>query len=263
MLTATYTLVALSVEQASVRVSLLAFQHYVRSTLMPQNRISLRQLEYACATLDQLYQACHWRKIEMYLIPAIRAATERADQLLDELGRLNQSALGVIRALQQRLGDGDQLQTQVAQTCAGIETFCAALLQRLEKEEKELFAIARRVIGGEAWFAIAHQFMVHDARVEEQRRARPVAGPKTALSVWPGHACAAAPALGAAAATTASADAIAADDDDGDAIPRDAAGLEPAIPGLVALPIPGAAALPGVAPYCPRREGVAGRATAE
>lgn len=184
MLTATYTLVALSVEQASVRLSLLALQQYVRSTLMPQSRISLHQLEYACATLDQLYQACRWRKIEMYLIPAIRASTERADQLLDELGRLNQAALGVIRALTARIVDGDDaMHGHVAQTCAGIETFCAALLQRLEKEERELFAIARRVIGGEAWFAIAHQFMVHDARVEEERRARPAAA-KTALSLW-------------------------------------------------------------------------------
>src|SRR5476651_393242 len=105
MLTATYTLVALSVEQASVRVGLLALRHYVRSTLVRQNRISLRQLEYACATLDQLYQACHWRKIEMYLIPVLRGASERADQLLDELSRLNQAALEAIRTLQQRIED--------------------------------------------------------------------------------------------------------------------------------------------------------------
>jgi hypothetical protein len=36
MLTATYTLVALSVEQASVRMSLLSFQKYMRTTLMQQ-----------------------------------------------------------------------------------------------------------------------------------------------------------------------------------------------------------------------------------
>jgi len=195
MLTATYTLVALSVEQASVRVGLLALRHYARSTLVRQNRISLRQLEYACATLDQLYQACHWRKIEIYLIPAIRGGSERADQLLDELSRLNQAALDAVRTLQERIMAMDGgVETQVAQVCDGIETFCAALLQRLEKEEQELFALARRVICGEAWFAIANQFMLHDARADEARRTRqvlpssvtaPPAAPQLALSVWP------------------------------------------------------------------------------
>ena len=190
MLTATYTLVALSVEQASVRVSLQSFQQYVRANLMQQNSITLGQLEYACETLNRLYQACHWRKIEMYLIPAIRQATERADQLLDELSRLNQAALAVIRAMQERIGGlHEGAEEQVSQICASIETFCSALLQRLEKEEKELFAIARSVICGEAWFAIANQFLLHDAKVVEARRSRsaapialPAAGAERPLS---------------------------------------------------------------------------------
>ncbi|MGV7209753.1 hypothetical protein ACLB1G_18060 [Oxalobacteraceae bacterium A2-2] len=147
----------------------------MRSTLMEQNSITLGQLEYACETLNRLYHACHWRKIEMYLIPAIRQATERADQLLDELGRLNQMALDAIRTLQSlqsqygALADGrDQ---HVGRICDSIEAFCAAMLQRLEKEEQELFDVARRVIGGEAWFSIANQLMLHDKQVEEARRA--------------------------------------------------------------------------------------------
>ena len=176
MLTATDTLVALSVEKASVRVSLQSFQQYVRANLMQQNSITLGQLEYACETLNRLYQACHWRKIEMYLIPAIRQATERADQLLDELSRLNQAALAVIRAMQERIGGlHEGAEEQVSQICASIETFCSALLQRLEKEEKELFAIARSVICGEAWFTIANQFLLHDAKLVEARRARSAA----------------------------------------------------------------------------------------
>lgn len=140
MLTATYTLVALSVEQANVRLSLLSFQKYVQSTLLRQQRLTLSQLEYACETLERLYQACHWRKIELYLIPALQNATEQANQLLDELSRLNQSALSVIRRLQAELDSAvDYSEQQVAEICESIETFCTVLLQRLEKEEKELF----------------------------------------------------------------------------------------------------------------------------
>ena len=171
MLTATYTLVALSVEQANVRLSLLSFQKYVQSTLLRQQRLTLSQLEYACETLERLYQACHWRKIELYLIPALQNATEQANQLLDELSRLNQSALSVIRRLQTDLDSAvEYSEQQVTEICESIETFCTVLLQRLEKEEKELFAIARATIGGEAWFDIANKFLAHDAQVVEARR---------------------------------------------------------------------------------------------
>ncbi|MGW8393260.1 hemerythrin domain-containing protein [Pseudoduganella sp. HUAS MS19] len=171
MLTATYTLVALSVEQANVRLSLLSFQKYVQSTLLRQQRLTLSQLEYACETLERLYQACHWRKIELYLIPALQNATEQANQLLDELSRLNQSALAVIRRLQSELDTAVECsEQQVTEICESIETFCTVLLQRLEKEEKELFTIARATIGGEAWFDIANKFLAHDAQVVEARR---------------------------------------------------------------------------------------------
>ncbi|CDG82220.1 hypothetical protein [Janthinobacterium agaricidamnosum] len=181
MLTATYTLVALSVEQASVRVSLLSFQKYVQATLRQQNSITLAQLQYACDHLDRLYQTCHWRKIEMYLIPAIRQATERADRLLDELSTLNRAALDNVNAIQQRAGSvAAHTEEQVEHICANIDAFCTVLLQRLEKEERELFAIARSVICGEAWFSIANQFLAHDARAEERRRSR-----NTALAVTP------------------------------------------------------------------------------
>jgi len=171
MLTATYTLVALSVEQSSVRLSLLSFQKYVRSTLMQQNSITLSQLEYACENLNSLYQACHWRKTEMYLIPALRETTERADALLDELSHLNQAALAAIRTLQERMGImADVRDFRVEQVCESIETCCAALLKRLEKEEQELFAMARGLIGGETWFSIANQLMMHDKHLEEMKR---------------------------------------------------------------------------------------------
>jgi hemerythrin-like domain-containing protein len=171
MLTATYTLVALSVEQASIRLSVLSFQKYMQSTLTRQHSLTLSQLEYACETLERLYQACSWRKVELYLIPALRQATERADQLLDELSRLNQFALGIVRRLKERLGqaeapgaDGDSA------ICEAIDTFCGTLLQRLEKEEQELFSIARSAICGEAWFAIANKLLAHDAQLAEARR---------------------------------------------------------------------------------------------
>jgi hemerythrin-like domain-containing protein len=171
MLTATYTLVALSVEQASVRLGLLSLQQYTQANLRCQNTITLGQLQYACESLDHLYQACHWRKVEIYLIPALRLATQQADQLLDELSRLNNAALDIVKTMQQRTRDmTEQGERHVAQVCAHIESFCAVLLQRLEKEEAELFAIARSAICGDVWFSIANKFLLHDEGVVEARR---------------------------------------------------------------------------------------------
>lgn len=176
MLTETYTLVALSVEQASVRVSLLSLQKYVHANLMQQHSITLSQIEYACDTLNRLYQACRWRKVEMYLIPAIRQATERADELLDELATLNGAALDIIQTVRERVVTA-LTDESVAQICRSIDAFCSTLLTRIEKEEHELFAIARSVICGDVWFSIANQFLLHDANLVETRRGKaPVIG---------------------------------------------------------------------------------------
>lgn len=177
MLTATYSLVSLSVEQASIRLSLLAFQKYMHVQLRHQTRLSLAQLQYAGDWLNRLYQGGYWRKVELYLIPAIRRATPQADQLLDalldELSKLNHAALESVNAVQQRAGAAiDSSGQQAEQLCAAIDAFCAALFERLEKEERELFALARKVIVGEAWFAIAYQFLAHDARASEARRGK-------------------------------------------------------------------------------------------
>lgn len=186
MLTATYTLVALSVEQASIRLSVLSFQKYVASTLTRQQSLTLSQLEYACVTLERLYHACNWRKIELYLIPALRQATERADGLLEELSRLNQFALGVVRRLKaQAEGFGPRSDEQVKAICDAIDSFCGALLQRLEKEEQELFAIARSAICGEAWFAIANKLLAHDAQMAEARRSGGEGVEGDAISIVP------------------------------------------------------------------------------
>jgi len=173
MLTATYILVSLTVEQASIRMSLLAFQKYMHAQLRQQSELNLAQMQYAADWLSRLFQGGYWRKVEMYLIPAIRQATPHADGLLNELNGLNHAALESINVVQQRAGAAiDTSGLQAGQLCAAIDAFCAALLQRLEKEERELFALARKVIVGEAWFAIAYQFLAHDARAREARRGK-------------------------------------------------------------------------------------------
>lgn len=176
MLTATYALVALTVEQTSVRRSLLAFQQYAHANFTRQPWISLGQLQYACDTLWRLHQTGYWRKMESYLFPALRQATRKADALLEELIQLHQSARDLVAGLQAhhgKLAGPAGMVAPAAQFCDGIDAFCEVVLQRLDKEESELFALARGVIGGDAWFAIAHQLLAQDAQLRERRGGRP------------------------------------------------------------------------------------------
>ncbi|MEO7495451.1 MAG: hypothetical protein ABIT83_07970 [Massilia sp.] len=176
MLTATYTLVALSVEQASVRVSLQSLQKLLHANFLHQSALTPGQVDYACEALRRLYDTCHWRKIEKFLIPAIRRVAGQADQLLAELEALNHAAA---EAMEQALGHAPakaiDSPMRVNEFCGAIERFCSALLVRLEREEKELFPVARAGISGEAWFSIANQMLAHDAYVQECKNTGPMA----------------------------------------------------------------------------------------
>lgn len=167
MLTATYTLVALSVEQTTVRTSLQALQRLLQSSFREQMTLSQMQVDVTCDTIRALYDSCHWRKLDKFLIPAVRRAGDGADHLLDELDALSQAAADAMAAAL-RIEDASA-PGQVTAFCGALELFCAALLERLEREERELFPVAGSVISVEDWFAIANQMLAHDAYQQERR----------------------------------------------------------------------------------------------
>lgn len=173
MLTATYTLVALSVEQTNVRVSLQSLQQLLQTNFVHQSALTAGQVSYACDAVKRLYESCHWRKLDMFLIPAIRHATSDAAALLKDLDELGRAAADAVGILAIKLGStAVDTAAKVAQFCSAIESFCSATLKRLELEERELFPVARAVISGEAWFSIANQMLAHDAYVQESKPAR-------------------------------------------------------------------------------------------
>ncbi len=173
MLTATYTLVALSVEQASVRVSLQSLQKLLETNFVHQSALTPGQVSYACDVVKRLYESCHWRKLDMFLIPAIRNATGDADEVLHSLEELGRAAADAVGVLAIKLGStAVDNANKVTQFCDAIESFSVATLKRLELEEKKLFPVARSVISGEAWFSIANQMLAHEAYVQESRPMR-------------------------------------------------------------------------------------------
>lgn len=168
MLTATYTLVALSVEQATVRVGLQSLRQMLHAYYLHQATLGAAQVEYAVSAMQRLYEDFHWRKLDKYLVPAVRRATRLADDLLGELDAQSAQAadaLAVSTAFDGALGHREQVDA----LCTVIGTFCSALLTRIEREERDLFPLARVALPGEAWFALANQMLAHDAYLQEQR----------------------------------------------------------------------------------------------
>jgi len=182
MLTATYTLVALSVEQTSMRASLHVVRQLVQQCYARQRALTEGQADYVCTSLRHLYEACQGRKLDRFLVPALRrsgagaGANAEAEPLLIELDMLSRSAAESLAAACRLAAGVIDAEEDVDAFCMAVEHFCTALALRFDREERELFPIARGAIGGEAWFAVGQQMLAHEAyRAEHRARTPPSA----------------------------------------------------------------------------------------
>ncbi len=184
MLTSTYTLVALKIEQAGIKAGLTNFQEYARTHYQGATAMSMRELDEACANLRRLYRSSTWRKVEIFLIPALRKATRDCDVVLAELGALTHQAYVAFDSFEARLRDAAPDASLLSEQLPDVvEAFCSALLTRLEREENELLPVARTVIHDDTWFAIANQSLVHDERMQERRSASQHEAPAVQLQL--------------------------------------------------------------------------------
>ena len=185
MLTSTYTLVALSVEQTTVRAALQSLLDEMRALPGDFSTLAAGRAAQLCTALRQAYDNCHWRKLDKFLVPVLRRSTAAADGLLAELERLSGQAAAAMDLAQACVGAADRPVPRDV-FCGAIEGCVAALRRRLEREEHELFPLARGAVGGDAWFAIANQMLAHDAYAQERR-----AGPRHLRHELIGPACSA------------------------------------------------------------------------
>jgi hemerythrin-like domain-containing protein len=168
MLTSTYTLVALSVEQTTVRAALQSLLDELRALPGDFSTLAAGRAAQLCAALRQVYDNCHWRKLDKFLVPALRRSTAAADGLLEELECLSGKAAAAMGVAEACVGAPDRPVPRDVFRDA-VEGCVGALRSRLEREEKELFPLARTAVGGDAWFAIANQMLAHDAYAQERR----------------------------------------------------------------------------------------------
>ncbi len=171
MLTATYSIIALKIEQNRARWTFSSIQQFILSGI--RNIKTAGSIDFdvdaMLTRLNQFEKFCHQRKMEVFVIPALRKVTHEADSLLDELERLSAASVSLLRAVQEKLQQA--LRNGVAvidEICASLEQCCAHFFRRLAHED-EVVQIAERVMPTEAWFGIAESFLSVDGRSLQRR----------------------------------------------------------------------------------------------
>lgn len=164
MLTVTYSIVALKVENKKAHRTFSSIQRHIMNGIRNIKGVSKKDFEQMLNRLSQFEKYYRERKIQVFLIPAMRNLTHEADALLDEIESLSVHSQSLLKLLRERIQEGFRLgRVLVEEVCSSLELCCANLYRRLAREE-ELVQIAERLIPNEAWFGIAANFLLYDAR---------------------------------------------------------------------------------------------------
>jgi hypothetical protein len=164
MLTVTYSIVALRAEHKKARWTFSSIQHHIMNGIRNIKGARKTDVEHMLNRLSQFEKYYRERKIQIFLIPALRKLTHEADPLLDEMESLSAHSHSLLRSLRERIQEGlRQGRVFVDEVCASLEMCCSNFYRRLAREE-ELVQVAERLIPSEAWFGIAANFLSHDAR---------------------------------------------------------------------------------------------------
>jgi hypothetical protein len=164
MLTLTYALVALSVEQKKVQGSLLELQHRMQREKSRGVLADIGNFETLLKQFLHLDETCRFRNIELYVLPAIRSATSDADSILAEIEALTSMGRIILKNVGTRMRQAfAQGALEVEDLCNSLEMYSQQLMKRLTMEETHLLPVAQRVISSDEWFDIAAQFISHES----------------------------------------------------------------------------------------------------
>lgn len=170
MLTATYSIVAISAEQKTARKLLLKLQQTIVNAWKNLQESDFAGLEAALHKIRLVDQKFRARKMEKYVIPAVKNATHAADPLLEELDALSTYCMRILQTLpgqvHQAIGQGIAKQKEVKKA---MELYCSKLQLRLAKEEQELLPLLPRVLSGDEIFELGAQFLAEDGEKYESQ----------------------------------------------------------------------------------------------
>lgn len=173
MLTATYSIVAITTEQDKTRSLLARVRQYLQSAWRGLQKFDRLFLDAAFGKLARFDKTLQARKLEVYLVPALRRAGTDAQALIAELERLSDSGRVLLRSIGAQLaGPFEMTAVRTDELFQAMERYCEQMSVRLEREERELIPMARRLFSIEDWFAIAAQFLADEGGAGTRAPAR-------------------------------------------------------------------------------------------
>lgn len=176
MLTATYVLLTLSIEQKKERHFISRLLQYVQSIARRPQEIDPVFIESQLKQLTSFAEARHQRKVEACLMPAVRAAEPNCTPLINDLETLSQRGSAMLNAVYRCLRRAMRRSASQGKfLCRTVDLYCQNLLKRLDKEEQELLPLAQKVISSEEWFEIGSKFLEQD---DEDAASRPELRPR-------------------------------------------------------------------------------------
>jgi hemerythrin-like domain-containing protein len=170
MLTLTYALVALSVEQKKVQGRLSELQQCIEKLRSATTVIGHSEAESLLAEFLRLDDNCHSRNIELYVLPAIRSLSPQADNLLAEVDQIAATGRIVLKKARNILRKAAmQDEFDEIDFFDSLETYCLNLTRRFTTEEMHLLPLAQRLISSDEWFDIAAKFISHESERHPRR----------------------------------------------------------------------------------------------
>jgi hypothetical protein len=180
MLTTTYSMVVLSSEQQSTRRILGKLEQTLHdASWLCADGVDRVWLERVLHKLMKVDKYCHQRKVELYVIPALRGVSSDAVGLLDRLDALYTEAMRILLQVcrqMERAAAGSRADAIALVTA--VELYCRQVMARLSLEEDELFPAARRMLSTEAWFQIAASCLSDAAPRQMHEPASPAMFPR-------------------------------------------------------------------------------------
>jgi hemerythrin-like domain-containing protein len=177
MLTATYSLVTIAAEQEKAHGLLSRLQQYLQNAWQGLQNVDLAFLDGAFNRLLKFDNYCSNRKVERYLIPALRCVTREADGLIAELEVLSARGAEILHTVRRHLASVLEVSSVRADDiCHSMDIYCYSYRERLKKEDELLFPLARRLLSVEEWFSLAARFLAEDAPAS-RRRPQPAIAP--------------------------------------------------------------------------------------
>ena len=183
MLTATYSLVTIAAEQDKANSLLSSLQQYIQNAWQGLQNVDLAFLDSAFNQLLRFDDYCRHRKVERYLIPAVRCATREADAMIAELETLSAHGAEMLHEIRRYMTSALEVSSVLSgEICHSMEAYCASLSARLQKEEQLLFPLVRHLLSVEEWFSLAEKFLAEDAPLAGRTRPSAMASYTSAIA---------------------------------------------------------------------------------